>query len=95
MAAWVLVRVLDGRHGRGQYVLVYIVVRNIGQEARASDNSNQNLTGVQACDTKTDAIDGLCGAVTGERGPDAFIAARSGGASPRAVRPPRRCRPVR
>jgi Domain of unknown function (DUF4352) len=43
-----------GQTAQGQYVLVYVTVRNIGNEARTFDNSNQTLTDVQGRDFDSD-----------------------------------------
>ncbi|MGI8333662.1 DUF4352 domain-containing protein [Actinomadura scrupuli] len=43
-----------GRTAQGQYVLVYVTVRNIGKEARTFDNSNQKLADVQGRDFDSD-----------------------------------------
>jgi Domain of unknown function (DUF4352) len=45
-----------GQTAQGQYVLVYVTVRNIGTEASTFDNSSQKLTDVQGRNFDTDTV---------------------------------------
>jgi Domain of unknown function (DUF4352) len=45
-----------GQTAQGQYVLVYVTVRNIGTEASTFDNSSQKLTDVQGRNFDSDTV---------------------------------------